>query len=225
MLLGVVTGVIASLFLVIPVSLLLGDDDTSTSNSQGTSSATETAQEETVVAGGGQGQGNGQGNGGNGQGNGQGQGQGNGQGNGGNGQGQGQGNGAGGGNSIVENADPLSYGLASPEVLATFEKGGCVACHSIKGVGGGAATLGPHLYRLGEIAVDRRPGVSVEAYIEESILDPTAFTMPNCPTGPCIEGLMPTTYGESLSAEDISILVTYLAALGTPAEADVLTQP
>lgn len=207
-LLGVVAGVIASLFIVIPVSLLplFGDDDTSRSNSQGATS--DTVQEDVVAAGTGQGQG--QGNAGNGQGQ---------------GQGQGQGNGNGGGNQVVENADPLSYGLASPDVLAAFENGGCVACHSIKGVGGGAATLAPHLYRLGEIAADRRPGTSVEAYIEESILDPAAFTMPNCPTGPCIAGLMPSTYGETLTAEDISTIVTYLAALGTPAEADVLTQP
>jgi mono/diheme cytochrome c family protein len=123
------------------------------------------------------------------------------------------------------NVDPLGFGVAGQEVLDAFADGGCVACHSIKGVGGEAATVGPHLFRLGVIAADRRPGDSVAAYIEESILDPDAFIMPNCPTGPCPSGVMPQTYGDTLSAEDLATIVDYLAVLGTPAEAALLTQP
>lgn len=131
---------------------------------------------------------------------------------------EGRGPGAAGGN-------PLAYGTAEQAVLDAFEDGGCVACHSVKGVGGENANIGPPLMRTGAIAAERRPGPSPEAYIEESILDPNAFIMPNCPTGPCPSGVMPQTYGETLSSNQIATIVGYLAALGTPAESTVLTAP
>jgi hypothetical protein len=65
--------------------------------------------------------------------------------------------------------------------------------------------------------------MSAEAYIEESIIDPGAFVRPNCPNGPCPAGVMPQTYGETLTDSQISTIVSYLAALGTAGEADVLT--
>ena len=202
LLLGVVVGVIAALAIVIPVSLLpiFGDDDSDSSSSQSEASPVTT----TVVQAAGNGAGTGNGGGA-----GQGQGQGNG----------GAGNGAGQANEL---GDPLLQGVASDEVLAAFDNGGCVACHNIKGVGGGAANLGPGLSRVGFIAAERRPGYEPLDYIEESILDPGAFVRTNCPTGPCIAGLMPQTYSETLTAADISTIVNYLAALGTAAEADVL---
>jgi mono/diheme cytochrome c family protein len=120
---------------------------------------------------------------------------------------------------------PLAYGTAGQAVLDAFEAGGCVACHRVKGVGGENANIGPPLMRTGAIAAERRPGPTPEAYIEESILDPDAFIMPNCPTGPCPSGVMPQTYGESLSSDQIATIVGYLAALGTPAESTVLSAP
>ena len=122
-------------------------------------------------------------------------------------------------------ASPLAFGTAPEPVVDAFETGGCVACHSIKGVGGGEALVGPPLFRTGVIAAERRPGPSPEAYIEESIRDPNAFIMPNCPTGPCAEGVMPQTYSETLTGEQLTVIVEYLAVLGTPAEADVLSPP
>ena len=119
-------------------------------------------------------------------------------------------------------ATPLAFGTAADDVLAAFEAGGCVACHSIKGVGGANATIGPPLFRTGFIAADRRPGPSVEAYIEESIVHPDAFIMPNCPTGPCPSGVMPKTLAEVLSVDQLETIVNYLAALGTDNEASVL---
>ena len=118
---------------------------------------------------------------------------------------------------------PLAYGIAEQAVLDTFEAGGCVACHRIKGVGGENANIGPPLMRTGAIAAERRPGPTPEAYIEESILDPEAFIMPNCPTGTCPSGVMPQTYGETLSRDQIATIVGYLAALGTADESTVLS--
>lgn len=119
-------------------------------------------------------------------------------------------------------ANSMAFGTASATVLEAFDAGGCVACHSIKGVGGDGATVGPPLFRTGAIAADRRPGPSVEAYIEESITDPDAFIMPNCPTGPCPSGVMPQTFAESLTADQIQTIVDYLSLLGTASEAEVL---
>ena len=122
-------------------------------------------------------------------------------------------------------ANPLVFGTADPAVLEAFEAGGCVACHSVKGVGGGGATVGPPPFRTGAIAADRRPGPTPEAYIEQSILEPYAFIVPNCPNGPCPEGVMPQTYEQILSTDQLATIVGYLSALGTPSEAEVLTSP
>ena len=136
-----------------------------------------------------------------------------------------EGRGPGSQTAVQIHATPLADGTAAPVVLDAFAAGGCVACHSIKGVGGGQATIGPPLFQTGAIAADRRPGPTPEAYIEESILDPGAFIMPNCPTGPCLEGVMPQTFGETLTADQLATIVDYLAALGTSAEGEVLTRP
>jgi mono/diheme cytochrome c family protein len=125
---------------------------------------------------------------------------------------------------LAENADPLSFGTADPDVVNVFNSAGCVACHAIKGVGGAGSVVGPHLYMTGAMAATRRPGNSAEAYIRESILDPNAFIMPNCPTGACPSDVMPQTFADTLSPEDLNIIVAYLAALGTSAEAEVLNQ-
>ena len=61
---------------------------------------------------------------------------------------------------------------------------GCNACHGIPDEGV-AAAVGPE---LGNISVDgatRIDGYSAEQYIYESILDPSSFIAPDCPTGPC----------------------------------------
>ncbi len=131
-----------------------------------------------------------------------------------------EGRGPGAGDSQIPS--PFVAGRADDDVIEVFASAGCLACHSIKGVGGEGATVGPHLYRTGELAATRRPGPSAEAYITESILDPNAFIMPNCPTGSCSEGLMPETYRESLAQEELTTIVDYLSALGTADEATVL---
>jgi hypothetical protein len=221
-LLGVVFGLVIALAITVPLALLpiFGDDDSESSSTQpdATPATTTVAQ----AAGGGNGGGNGNGAGGNGNG---GVGNGNGNGGGGNGSGPGSGNGPGNGEGQVHLEDPLSQGVASEEVAATFASGGCVACHNIKGIGGGAARLGPGLSQAGFIASERRPGYEALDYLEESILNPGAFVRTNCPDGPCIDGLMPQTYSETLTSDEISTIVNYLAALGTAAEADVLFAP
>jgi hypothetical protein len=216
LLLGAVVGAIAGLAIALAVILLVdfGNDEVGSTDSA-SAPTTTVAVQGTAGPGAGQGQAAGQGQGGGGPGQGAG-----------NGQGGGPPPGAGpGSHQDGEQGDPLSFGTASQDVLDAFTAGGCVACHTIKGVGGGAASIGPGLSRVGEVGGIRVPGMSAEAYIEQSILDPGAFVRPNCPNGPCPEGIMPQTYAETLTADQISTIVGYLAALGTAAEPDVLTAP
>jgi cytochrome c peroxidase len=117
---------------------------------------------------------------------------------------------------------PTSEGFASPAVLAAFNKAGCANCHTVKGIVGATGTVGPDLSAIGAVAAERKPGLSGEAYLTESIVDPDAFLAPDCPSGSCPAGVMLKTFADVLSESELTTIVDYLAALGTPAEADVL---
>jgi len=81
-------------------------------------------------------------------------------------------------------------------------KGGCVGCHNA-GYGGGAT--GPNLSHIGTEGATRKPGLDSEAYIRESILQPQVFVVPGYPNG-----IMPTTFGQTLTPEEINNLVAFL---------------
>jgi hypothetical protein len=66
--------------------------------------------------------------------------------------------------------------------------------------------------QLAEVAGDYVPGLSADEYIRQSIVGPTAFLTPECPTGPCLP-VMPNTYGQSLTKEEIDILTQYILSL------------
>lgn len=111
-------------------------------------------------------------------------------------------------------------GLYSAEIAAqAFQKGGCGACHTIPGVEGAVGTLGPDLSEIGKL-VDARIGdgsypgdaTTVDEYLVEAIEDPNAFIAPDCPTGPCVAGLMPPFSG-TFSSQEMDAVVSYLAAL------------
>jgi nitric oxide reductase subunit C len=93
-----------------------------------------------------------------------------------------------------------------------YDKQGCNACHSIGGQGG---TTGPDQTRLAVNAEGRikDPGYKGNArdaagYIRESILQPGAYVVPGFP-----DNLMPTTFGQQLSAQDLDDLLSYLLTL------------
>lgn len=81
---------------------------------------------------------------------------------------------------------------------------GCGACHANEAAGT-TGQVGPDLSHIGsELSA---------ADIRESILDPAAVIAADCPTGPCAAGVMPATFADVLSAEQLDDLVEFLSGL------------
>lgn len=94
---------------------------------------------------------------------------------------------------------------------ADIEKGkqvyvanGCGACHTIAGLS--SSPIGPELTHIGTVGATRKTGLSAESYIRESIIKPGAFLVSGFPP------MMPPTYEQTLSAEDLTNLIAFLAA-------------
>jgi mono/diheme cytochrome c family protein len=106
---------------------------------------------------------------------------------------------------------PQAATAASPEALiAQFQ---CGVCHVIPGVEGAQGQVGPSLAGLSDRAATRVEGLSAEEYIRQSILEPNAFVVSECPAGPCAPGVMPATFKDQLTEEQLATLVTFLANL------------
>ncbi|MBI3978633.1 MAG: c-type cytochrome [Chloroflexi bacterium] len=91
------------------------------------------------------------------------------------------------------------------EIYETRASPACSTCHVVAGRG---TQIGPELTKIATTAATRKPGMSAEAYIRESITDPSAFVVSGFP-----DGVMPKTYGQTLSAEQLSDLVAYYMTL------------
>jgi cytochrome c oxidase subunit 2 len=88
-----------------------------------------------------------------------------------------------------------------------FTSAGCDACHTLADADA-TAQVGPDLTDLAAAAEKRKPGMSAEEYVKESIVNPPAFA---------VEGYsgttMPKTYEDQLTPEEIDTLVEYLLGL------------
>lgn len=80
---------------------------------------------------------------------------------------------------------------------------GCFLCHTVAGSGG---SRGPDLSHVASIAAQRRPGVSAEDYLKESLRDPAAFVVSP------FDNIMPPFAGR-LSSDQLSDLLSYLLSL------------
>jgi nitrite reductase (NO-forming)/hydroxylamine reductase len=111
-------------------------------------------------------------------------------------------------------------GLYDKELAAqAFQKGGCVACHTIPGIPGAVGSIGPNLGDIGKAAQElidkgeyKGAAKTAAEYISESILNPDAFISPTCPGGPCGKGVMPASLAQVLNTEELNAVVGYLAA-------------
>lgn len=124
--------------------------------------------------------------------------------------------------SVESNGDPA--------VLAAFQKGACGSCHNIAGIPNAKGVLGPDLSDASNLAQAHLDSSaytgsadSVEAYLEESILQPDLFLAESCPTGPCPAGVMPATLSNTLTTDEINSIVTYLSGLPDGAYGETVT--
>ena len=81
---------------------------------------------------------------------------------------------------------------------------GCPSCHEPNLLG---QRIGPPLDHIGTVAATRRPGLSAQEYIRQSVLDPGAYVVPG------YQDSMPRDLGRDLSPTDLDALVAYLSSL------------
>jgi cytochrome c oxidase subunit 2 len=106
-------------------------------------------------------------------------------------------------------ADQLAAAGGPPDPLALFAKYGCNACHTLTAAGA-TGLVGPSLDGIGTRAETRVSGQSAEDYVRESILNPNAFLVPECPAGACQPGVMPQDFGTRMPQSHLDALVKFL---------------
>ncbi|HEY3064080.1 MAG TPA: c-type cytochrome [Chloroflexota bacterium] len=112
--------------------------------------------------------------------------------------------------SVVPSATPVPTLVpapiaAPPDGKTLFQRKGCIGCHSVSAAGlKSEVNAGPELSALAQIAPLRRPGLTADAYIRESIRLPQAFRVPGFSPG-SVE--MPTL---PVDDAELDALVTFL---------------
>ena len=102
--------------------------------------------------------------------------------------------------------DPVEHGQA------LFVSYGCAACHKIEGLEAAIGQVGPEMTHLATVAADRVAGQAPEEYIRNSIANPGAYLVPECPLGPCAD-VMPKDFGTRLAQQELDDIVTFLLTL------------
>jgi cytochrome c551/c552 len=85
-----------------------------------------------------------------------------------------------------------------------FISNGCGACHRFTPAGT-TGKIGPNLDNLAAAAQHANQGTLTQ-FIRASIVDPGAYIAPGFPAG-----VMPTTYGQQIKAQQLADLVAFLA--------------
>lgn len=111
-----------------------------------------------------------------------------------------------------------SVDLTHAELTSAFAAGGCTSCHLIPDITGAIGQLGPDLSTIGSVAATRVEGQSAEEYIRESLHDPEAFVVAECPTGPCTAGIMQAANLDALSDSEVEGMIQYLLSLNNDAD-------
>ena len=101
----------------------------------------------------------------------------------------------------ADSAGDVNLGM---EVFAG--SGGCGACHTVEGVAAGM--VGPDLTHIGSEAASRKPGMSAEEYLIESIKNPEAFVAEGVERA--MPGLMTAAVTANLTDEEVDGLVAFL---------------
>jgi mono/diheme cytochrome c family protein len=88
---------------------------------------------------------------------------------------------------------------------SVFASNGCSACHTFKPAGA-SATVGPDLDTAPALDA-KKDNMPLPAFIRESILSPNTYISPGYP-----KGVMPQTFGSTLTKTQLADLVAFLAA-------------
>jgi cytochrome c oxidase subunit 2 len=98
----------------------------------------------------------------------------------------------------------------APNGKQLFASNGCGSCHTLAAAGA-SGTVGPNLNDLASAAAKfgKQRGETPQQYVKESIVNPGKFTVPGFP-----KGVMPSTFGQSLSPQQVDALVKYLLSPG-----------
>ena len=111
--------------------------------------------------------------------------------------------------TLVPSATSGETPVPAIDPVSVFTAMGCSGCHAIAGVSSGP--IGPPLDGIAIRAASRVSGLSAEEYIRESITEPGAFVVKDCPSGDCAP-VMPSLRSAMTDAEFES-LVAYLLTL------------
>jgi cytochrome c oxidase subunit II len=105
-------------------------------------------------------------------------------------------------NAWVREQQAAAGGGGGPDGKAVFASAGCGGCHTFQPAGANGA-VGPDLDELPAAA--EKAGQPLAAFVRTSIVDPAAYVAPGYKSG-----VMPGSFGESLSEEEIDALVGFL---------------
>jgi cytochrome c2 len=94
------------------------------------------------------------------------------------------------------------------ELFNTFEDQVSFACATCHHFDSEDRLIGPGLLNVSVRGETRVPGQTAAEYIHNSIVNPSAFVVPDYP-----DGLMPQIYSQIFSEQDIQDLIAYLFTL------------
>jgi len=86
--------------------------------------------------------------------------------------------------------------------LTVFNSNGCSSCHTLSAANA-TGTIGPDLDKL--VSFAKQAKQPLEPFVHESIVDPDAYIESGYP-----KGVMPKTFGQSLTKSQLDALVTFL---------------
>jgi mono/diheme cytochrome c family protein len=110
---------------------------------------------------------------------------------------------------VAAAADAPEGDAANGKVLfETFRNEVSFACATCHHVDSEDRLIGPGLLNVSTRAETRVEGETAQEYIHQSIVEPSAFVVPDYP-----DGLMPQIYGEIFTEDEINDIVAYLFTL------------
>jgi cytochrome c551/c552 len=89
---------------------------------------------------------------------------------------------------------------------AVFASNGCASCHTFKPAGA-TGTIGPNLDSAPASDAKADGNMALAAFVKESIVNPDAYIAKGY-----TKGIMPSTFGQSLSKSDLQNLVAFIVS-------------